>query len=141
MTVFVLDNSVTMRWLLAAEKRADQVYAESVLSSLAQAQALVPDLWHLEVCNVSLGAERRGDITAGEVEAFLAHLEDLPVRVDPMSSAKAFSRTLGLARSYALSAYDAAYLELAIREHAPLATLDKSLRKAATRAGVPLYLR
>jgi hypothetical protein len=64
-TVFVLDNSVTMRWLLAAEKRADQVYAESVLSSLAQAQALVPDLWHLEVCNVSLGAERRGDIRAG----------------------------------------------------------------------------
>jgi predicted nucleic acid-binding protein len=72
---------------------------------------------------------------------WLAHLEDLPVRVDPMSSAKAFSRTLGLARSYALSAYDAAYLELAIREHAPLATLDKSLRKAANRAGVPLYLR
>ncbi len=141
MTIFVLDNAVTMRWLLATEKRADQVYAESVLSSLAQAQALVPGLWHLEVCNVSIGAERRGDTTAGEVEAFLAHLEDLPVRVDPMSSAKAFSRTLGLARSYALSAYDAAYLELAIREHAPLATLDKSLRKAATRAGVPLYLR
>jgi predicted nucleic acid-binding protein len=140
-TIFVLDNAVTMRWLLATEKRADQVYAESVLSSLAQAQALVPGLWHLEVCNVSIGAERRGDTTAGEVEAFLAHLEDLPVRVDPMSSAKAFSRTLGLARSYALSAYDAAYLELAIREHAPLATLDKSLRKAATRAGVPLYLR
>ena len=141
MTVFVLDNSVAMRWLLATEKRADQVYAESVLSSLTEAQALVPGLWHLEVCNVSLGAERRGDTTAGEVEAFLAHLEELPVRVDPMSSAKAFSRTLGLARSYALSAYDAAYLELAIREHAPLATLDKSLRKAATRAGVPLYLR
>jgi len=140
-TVFVLDNSVAMRWLLATEKRADQVYAESVLSSLTEAQALVPGLWHLEVCNVSLGAERRGDTTAGEVEAFLAHLEELPVRVDPMSSAKAFSRTLGLARSYALSAYDAAYLELAIREHAPLATLDKSLRKAATRAGVPLYLR
>jgi predicted nucleic acid-binding protein len=140
-TVFVLDNSVAMRWLLATEKRADQVYAESVLSSLTEAQALVPGLWHLEVCNVSLGAERRGDTTAGEVEAFLAHLEELPVRVDPMSSAKAFSRILGLARSYALSAYDAAYLELAIREHAPLATLDKSLRKAATRAGVPLYLR
>lgn len=141
MTVFVLDNSVAMRWLLATEKRADQVYAEAVLSSLTEAQALVPDLWHLEVCNVSLGAERRGGTTAGEVEAFFGHLEELPIRVDPMSSAKAFSRTLGLARSYALSAHDAAYLELAIREHAPLATLDKSLRKAATRAGVPLYLR
>ncbi len=78
MTIFVLDNAVTMRWLLATEKRADQVYAESVLSSLAQAQALVPGLWHLEVCNVSIGAERRGDTTAGEVEAFLAHLEDSP---------------------------------------------------------------
>lgn len=141
MSVFVLDNSVTMRWLLASEKRADQVYAESVLSSLAQAKALVPELWHLDVCNVSLGAERRGDTTAGEVEAFLAHLEDLPIRVDPMSAAKAFSRTLGLARSFALSAYDAAYLELAVREGVALATLDKALRKAATRVGVPMYLR
>ncbi len=140
MTVFVLDNSVTMRWLLASERRTDQTYAESVLSSLAITQAQVPDLWYLEVCNVSLGAERRGDVGAGDVEAFLAHLEDLPIRVDPMSSAKAFSRTLGLARSYSLSAYDAAYLELAIRENVALATLDKALRKAAKRAGVPVYL-
>jgi predicted nucleic acid-binding protein len=89
---------------------------------------------------VALGAERKGDVSAGDVEAFLAHLEDLPIRVDPMSSAKAFSRTLGLARSYLLSAYDAAYLELAIRENAALATLDKALRRAAKRAGVPVYL-
>ena len=108
--------------------------ATAIASLLSRRKAIVSDA-ELEALK---NAERRGDTTAGEVEAFLAHLEELPIRVDPMGSAKAFSRTLGLARSYALSAYDAAYLELAIREHAPLATLDKSLRKAAARAGVPL---
>jgi predicted nucleic acid-binding protein len=43
-----------------------------------------------------------------------------------------------LARTHHLSAYDAAYLELAIREGLPLATLDDDLRRAAARAGVVL---
>ena len=56
MTTFVLDNSVAMRWLLASDKVSDQRYAESVLISLANAEALVPNLWHLEAANVLLGA-------------------------------------------------------------------------------------
>jgi len=57
MTEFVLDNSVAMRWHLESEKVSDQKYAVSVLTSLAEVTALVPNLCHLEAANVLLGAE------------------------------------------------------------------------------------
>ena len=137
----VLDNSVAMRWLLASLKESDQAYAEAVLQSLAETEALVPHLWHLEATNVLIGAEKRGDLKAGEVERFITQLEALPIQIDPLTSHQAFSRTLSLSRAYNLSSYDAAYLELAIREGLPLATLDGDLRKAAQRADVLLYLK
>jgi predicted nucleic acid-binding protein len=137
---YVLDNSVAMRWLLASEKKSDQAYAELVLQSLVEAEAVVPHLWHLEAANVLLNAEKHGELGAGEVERFIAQLESLPVQVDMLTAQKAFSRTLSLSRAYKLSSYDAAYLELAIREGLPLATLDKDLKKAAKKADVELYL-
>ena len=137
---YVLDNSVAMRWLLASQKKADQAYAENVLRSLVEAEAVVPNLWHLEAVNVLLVAERRGELEPGEVERFIAQLESLPIVVDPLTSHQVFSRGLGLSRAYKLSTYDAAYLELAIREGLPLASLDKNLIKAAKKAGVALYL-
>ena len=140
MNRYVLDNSVAMRWLLASPKKTDQTYAEKVLQSLVETEAVVPHLWHLEAANVLLGAEKRGELETGEVERFLAQLESLPIQVDPLTAHQAFSRTLGLSRAYKLSSYDAAYLELSIREGLPLATLDKDLRKAAKQADVPLYL-
>jgi len=140
MSRYVLDNSVAMRWLLVSQKKTDQAYAEKVLKSLAETEAVVPHLWHLEAANVLLGAEKRGELETGEVERFLAQLESLPIQVDPLTAHQAFSRTLGLSRAYKLSSYDAAYLELSIREGLPLATLDKDLRKAAKQADVPLYL-
>ena len=137
----VLDNSVAMRWLLASLKESDQAYAEAVLQSLAETEALVPHLWHLEATNVLIGAEKRGDLKTGEVERFITQLEALPIQIDPLTSHQAFSRILSLSRAYNLSSYDAAYLELAIREGLPLATLDGDLRKAAQRADVLLYLK
>jgi predicted nucleic acid-binding protein len=137
---FVLDNSVAMRWLLPSPKAADQKYADKVLQTFADVDALVPSLWHLEVVNVLMEAERRVEIDAGEVERFISHLENLPVHVDRATVKQAFSRTLSLARIYKLSSYDAAYLELAIREDLPLATLDRDLRKAAKKAEVEIYL-
>ena len=141
MTDFVLDNSVTMRWLLVTENMEDQQYAQRVMAALAQVDAIVPNLWHLEVCNVTIRSERRGDTDAGQCEGFLAQLENLPIYVDSLTANQVFSRTLGLARNYNLSSYDAAYLELAIREGLPLATLDNALAKAAKKADVELYLK
>ncbi len=139
--MFVLDNSVAMRWLLASEKVADQNYAEAVLKTLADVDARVPNLWHLEAANVLLAAEKNGNIDAGTAEAFIAHLDSLPFQVDSLTAQQAFNRTLALARAYKLSTYDAAYLELALREGLPLATLDKDLIKAAKKANVQLYLK
>jgi predicted nucleic acid-binding protein len=137
---FVLDNSVAMRWLLPSQKPSDQKYAEKVLRTFAHMDAVVPNLWHLEVVNVLMEAERRSEIDAGEGERFISHLESLPIHVDRVTAQQAFSRTLSLSRIYKLSSYDAAYLELAIREGLPLATLDKDLRKAAKKAAVEIYL-
>lgn len=138
MTDFVLDNSVTMRWLLESPKKSDQTYAENVLRAMSEQDALVPNLWHLEVTNVVLGAEKRGDTTMGESEKFITQLESLPIHVDAITAHQAFSRVINLARTYQLSSYDAAYLELAIREGLAIATLDKDLRKAAKKAEVAL---
>ena len=141
MSDFVLDNSVAMRWHLESEKASDQKYAESVLISLADVDAVVPNLWHLEATNVLLGAEKRGDSTTGEVERFIDQLERLPLHVDPLTANKSFSRIMALARAYKLSSYDAAYLELAVREGLPIATLDKDLIKAAKKADVEIHLK
>jgi len=141
MSGFVLDNSVAMRWLLESEKPSDQKYVESVLKSLLDADALVPNLWHLEAANVLLGAEKRSEIDAGEIERFISQLENLPIHVDPLTAHQAFNRTLALARIYKLTSYDAAYLELAIREGLSIATLDKDLRKAAKKAGVNIHVK
>ena len=141
MTAFVLDNSVAMRWLLASDKASDQRYAESVLRSLANAEAIVPNLWHLEAANVLLGATNRKDIEVAEFERFTVQLENLPISVDTLTANQVFGHTISLAKAYRLSSYDAAYLELALREGLPLATLDKDLLKAAKRSEVEIYLK
>ncbi len=141
MNRYVLDNSVAMRWLLLSQKKVDQAYADKVLQSMVDSEALVPHLWHLEAANVLLGAEKRGELTVGEVEGFIVQLESLPIQVDPLTAQQAFSRIIGLSRAYKLSSYDASYLELAIREGLPLATLDKDLVKAAKKSEVPIYVK
>lgn len=141
MTAFVLDTSVAMRWLLASDKRADQQYAEAVLKSLSDTVARVPSLWHLEAANVLIGAENRLEIVTGEVERFISQLEKLPIQTDPATAHQALTRTLALARAYKLNSYDAAYLELALRDGLSLATLDKRLLRVAKKVNVDIYLK
>ncbi len=140
MMTFVLDNSVAMRWLLTSNKKADQNYAEEVLKSMINAEAYVPNLWHLEATNVLLSAKKRAEIDSGEMEIFISQLENLPIHTDVSTAEQAFNRILALADAYKLSSYDAAYFELAIREGLPIATLDKDLKKAAKKAGIEIYL-
>jgi predicted nucleic acid-binding protein len=97
---------------------------------------VVPSLWRLEIVNVIVVAERRKRITTAESIHFLDLLLNLPVVVD--ESTPDLKDLLLLSRTYNLSAYDAVYLELALREQIPLATLDKKLREAAENARIPL---
>jgi predicted nucleic acid-binding protein len=138
---FVLDASVTMTWLLADSKLADQRYAGSVLASLAENDiaAAVPITWGLEVANVVARAEARKLVTEAQSEAFLEMLTGIRISPDLATFPRALVETLGLARRYRLSSYDASYLELALRLGLPLATLDSDLLKAARTAGVNRY--
>ena len=141
MTRFVLDNSVAMRWLMPSSKQSDQQYAKRVLRSMKKSDALVPKLWYIEASNVLVCAERRGEITSTQTKVFTSQLENLPITVDSSIWNQSFSQTIDLARAYNLSGYDAAYLELAVRESLTLASLDKNLVKAAKREGVQIYLK
>lgn len=136
---FVLDNSVAMRWLQPNTKPTDTAYATNVLNVLTTGQALVPSLWALEAANVIAKMESKGLITEARSQAFLALLARLNIVDDKATVAHALGETLNLARRYKLSAYDAAYLELAMRSGLPLATLDADLAAAASAAGVPLF--
>jgi predicted nucleic acid-binding protein len=133
---FVLDGSVVLAWYFADEADA---YADAVAASLAGAAALVPNLFHLEIANVLIVGERRKRSTEAQASAFLARLAALPISIDGQTAARAWSDAIALARAHGLSTYDAAYLELAIRESLPLASLDDDLKAAAGAVGVALY--
>ena len=136
---FVLDNSVTMRWFFGDGKPHELAYAGKVLDAMKKASALVPVTWGLEVANVVARAEAKGLVTEARSEAFLEMLEGVEIEVDAATFAHALSGTLQLARRYKLSAYDASYLELALRQGIPLATLDADLQNAAKKAGVKKF--
>lgn len=135
---FVLDNSVTMRWFFGDGKPQELAYATQVLNAMKHDNALVPVTWGLEVANVIAKAEAKAWVTEARSEAFLSMLDEVDIEVDT-AFAHALSDTLQLARRYKLSAYDASYLELALRLGAPLATLDEDLQKAAKKAGVKKF--
>jgi predicted nucleic acid-binding protein len=134
---FVLDGSVTLVW--GFEDEAD-AYAAAILDRMPDLQAFVPTVWPLEVANALLVGERRRRITPADAARFLAILGTFPITVDDETVTHAWHETTHLARAHGLSAYDAAYLELAIRRGLPLATLDDKLKVAAIAVGVPPFI-
>ena len=136
MTTFVLDSSVALSWCFENES-SDAAYR--LLDRIRAEPAAVPNLWHVEVANVLALAERRRRITLAESAEFIALLESLQISVDVETSSRAFSRVLDLAREERLTAYDAAYLELAMRLGVPLASKDGDLCNAAERVGVMVF--
>jgi predicted nucleic acid-binding protein len=132
---FVLDASMTLSWAFEGESTP---FTVAVLKSLETVHAVAPALWAFEVASVLSTAERRGRMNTDAQAAFLERLRRLPVAIEHRPAAWLAQQILPLARTYNLSAYDAAYLELAIREGLPLATLDDDLRRAASAAGVAL---
>lgn len=136
---FVLDNSVTMRWFFGDGRPHELAYARDVLEAMKQASALVPVTWALEAANVIARAEAAKLVTEARSKTFIEMLDALDIVADTATFSQALSDTLHLARRYRLSSYDASYLELALREGLPLATLDGDLRRAADRAGIKRF--
>ena len=126
----VIDSSVAACWALPDE------YSELANRALDDVQTdgmNVPPIFWYEVRNVLIVNERRNRIVEKQVNEALTFLDKLPQRVDAAGDSDAIIR---LARSHRLTIYDAAYLELALRRDAPLATLDRRLTEAARAEGV-----
>lgn len=133
----VLDASVA----LAIVFRDEQTEAiRKFARTLETDAAVTPPHWPLEVANSILVAQRRGRLTEAASAETRDAIANFHIEVATVSVEHVLGPILILARSQNLTMYDAAYLELAMREGLPLATLDDDLREAATRVGVPLVL-
>jgi predicted nucleic acid-binding protein len=134
----VLDASIALAWIFKRTLAEERSLADSLLDPSFAWQFLVPPLWHLEVANGLLVARRRQLVQEAQAVGFLENLYGLPIttdRTDPgLQGRQAFSR----GQAAGLTAYDACYLDLALRQGAALATFDRQLAAAARQVGAQL---
>ena len=133
MSALVIDSSAALSWCFEDDASPE---SDALFERVRDQGAVVPGLWHLEVANVLLQAERRGRITTGDVAMRLELIAELPITTDNETTARARREILALARAEGLTTYDATYLELAIRRGLPLQTKDAALITAAKRTCV-----
>lgn len=134
---FVLDNSVALAWCFESEQTKPVM---ALLARVTEAGAMAPQLWPIEATNGLPMAERRGRISAEVRQRLAGFLQALPIRIDDETAVRVRTTTIQLAAQHRLTAYDASYLELAIRRGLPLATHDKQLIAAAPLVGVALLM-
>jgi predicted nucleic acid-binding protein len=132
---FVVDNSVALAWCFEDEQTLGIM---ALLDRLIETGAMAPQLWPLEALNGLLAAERRGRIDRDLRQRLAGFLQALPIRIDDETAGRSWTQTAQLAEQHRLTAYDASYLELAVRVGLPLATGDAALITAAKAAGVAL---
>lgn len=137
--IIVIDASMALAWLFERQQPLDVDRANRLLAACGQSSWWTPGLWHLEVANALLVAERRSVLPQAESDRFLARLSSLPIVTDAEPTPERGARILALARGHGLSSYDATYLELAQRLGAALASFDGQLKRAARTLGVALF--
>jgi predicted nucleic acid-binding protein len=130
---FVLDSSVALSWCFKDEQSPESL----ALLNLAKISAIfVPSLWHVEMANILGRAFRMQRLNEGDLAIVLKMFATLELHTDTVFPQISASVLLPLMQAYSLTAYDAVYLELAMRLSLPLATLDEELITAARDAGV-----
>jgi predicted nucleic acid-binding protein len=132
---FVIDASVVLAWCFEDESDAR---ADAALERISVEGAVAPAHWPLEMADAVRTAERRGRLRQADAARFRELLVELPVELVAVELSAALQGVLEDARAYDLSAYDAAYLDLAAVRGLPLATVDARLRRACELAGVQL---
>ena len=139
MQEFVLDASVAFAWCFPGDPTEFTAYNKMVLMRMEFWDAVVPEIWPFEIANtIYVSFSRRKRITEIQIQEFLDSLKDLPIRVERQDLWTNVALE-SMARKHNLAAYDAAYLELALRQSIPLATSDEGLKKAALACGVKLF--
>ena len=131
----VLDNSVALAWCFEDEQNPAIM---ALLDRVVERGAVAPQLWPIEALNGLLTAQRRGRIDAEARAQMSSLLADLPIVLDDQTAGQLWTATARLAEQHQLTAYDATYLELAVRLNLPLATNDRALITAARVEGVAL---
>ena len=132
----VLDASIVLAWAFPDEQFGQ---SDRLLEQLQVETAIVPGHWILEVTNGLLIAARRGRLAPNEDLEILQRIAELSVQTDNETAQRGWRDIPLLAQELSLSTYDAAYLELALRRQAPLATLDQRLAAAASEVGVEVW--
>lgn len=135
----VLDASMALAWLFPRQDPAEAALADQALDELDYEEFAVPAIWYGEVGNAILRGERKGLVTLSQTAAFLAELDSADIQTEIDSPKLRLPVVLALARNYGLTAYDATYLELALRRGAPLATFDLRLAGAVHQAGGQVF--
>jgi predicted nucleic acid-binding protein len=131
MGALVLDASVAIAWCFPGDPSEDTPYSRGILKELAVNDAVVPEIWAFEVANsIFVSFSKRKRISERQIGEYLGLLRDLPIRVEPQSLWSNIGLE-SLSRRHSLTAYDAAYLDLALRTNLPLATSDGPLEQAA----------
>jgi predicted nucleic acid-binding protein len=136
LTGVVIDASLALAWCFPDEASE---YADGVLVALEGRTVMVPPVWALEITNAVLVAERRKRAKLADVRRFVELLGGLTIIEQSQTVIDTVSSVLPLARQYGLSAFDAAYLDVAVRQGAPLATLDSTLERAGRSAGIKIF--
>jgi predicted nucleic acid-binding protein len=129
---FVLDASVVLTWCFPDENAA---MAQHVAGMFQRGDtAVAPSFWPHEVLNALLAGEKRKRISKELVRSFLDDLATLPMVLEQVPARVVFDRIQRLSREHGLTAYDAAYLDLALDSGLSLATLDEDLVRACKKA-------
>ena len=135
----VLDASAALAWIFERTDPGEAALADQLLGDIANQPVRVPSLWHLEVANALLIAERRGIAKEAQAIDYLQRLSDLPITTDDAEVSRRQEGIMALGRQFQLTAYDASYLELALRTGSTLATFDNKLAAAMQTAGGSTY--
>ena len=137
MTGIVIDAAVALAWVFPDEHNAA---ADAILESLEHQTVVVPGNWSVEVADALAMSEQTDSLSEARVQRFAMLLETLNIVECAFEPGSAVGRRISLCRDYGLTAYEAAYLDLAMREDLPLATFERRLRHAAMMTGVTLVV-
>jgi predicted nucleic acid-binding protein len=130
---WIVDASLTLGWYLKDED--DRTYNVAILAGLKANEALVPFLWTYEVANGLVMAHRRKRLAESDIATILESLKALPITVDSPDANRVMQLSV-LALKHQLTAYDTAYIELALRLKLPVATKDTAMKRAMISCGI-----